>query len=224
MLQALQARIGYQFQDQRLLERALTHSSHADGTRPDQDNERLEFLGDRVLGLLTAEYLIESYPEEREGPLARGLNQLVNRKACAQVARACGLGEALRMSRSEAKSGGRDKTSILGDACEALLGAMYQDGGLPAVRAFYQRFWADIPVTLAADPKTELQEWVQGRGQEIPTYTLASRDGPDHEPVFTVSVTIGTETYKGTGRNKQAAERKAAQAALAGLNHQKDVE
>ena len=211
----LEARIGHTFQDRDLLERALTHPSVTEGARPTRHYERLEFLGDRVLGLLTAERLLALYPNEREGVLSPRLAQLVNGQACARVARRIDLGPALRLSPGESKSGGRDKSTILGDAVEALMAAIYIDGDLDAARAFFMEAWSEefaaIGEARALDPKTELQQWAQGRGLPLPIYEVIRRTGPDHAPEFVVQVTVnGLEPEQGRGRSRQAAEKAAA--------------
>jgi len=212
---ALEARIGHVFKDRDLLERALTHPSVTEGARPTRHYERLEFLGDRVLGLLTAERLLALYPEEREGILSPRLAALVNGQTCARVARRIGLGPALRLSPGETKSGGRDKATILGDAVEALMAAVYVDANLDTARAFFMDAWADefaaIGQAGALDPKTELQQWAQGRGLALPTYEVVRRTGPDHAPEFVVKVSLdGFDPEKGRGRSRQAAEKAAA--------------
>ncbi len=214
---ALEARLGYEFRNKALLHRALTHSSHGDGRRDTPDNERLEFLGDRVLGLLAADYLFGLEEGFDEGDMAPRLNALVRKEACARAARAAGLGQALRLSRAEEGHGGRDKTSILGDACEAVLGALYLDGGLEAARAFFTRFWGDALAQAArpvVEPKSALQEWAQGAGFDLPRYRLVERTGPDHAPVFVVEAMAGGRTARGTGSSKQEAERNAAREIL----------
>jgi ribonuclease-3 len=220
----LAARLGHAFADPQLLERALTHSSVGDGAQAPKrgtaprDNERLEFLGDRVLGLLTAEALIERFPVATEGELAPRLNALVSRDACARVARRIELGPALRLAAFETKSGGRDKGSILAGACEAVMAALYLDGGLEAARAFYAAAWAEEIEALPAlgaqlEVKLALQQWAQKRGRPLPAYSVLNREGPDHAPVFTVQVAVeGLEPAAGTGRSRQAAEKAAAQA------------
>ena len=210
---ALHARIGYTFSDTALLQRALTHASFGDGKHREKSYERLEFLGDRVLGLLTAERLFSDFKSAREGALAPRLNALVSKKACARVARRFEIGEFIRLGKSEDQRGGRNNDSILGDVMEALLAAVYLDGGLDTARAFYQRGWdADIEAIASrpANPKSELQEWAAKRGLE-PRYDLTEQGGPDHRPVFTVDVFIdGFAPAQGAGGNKQAAERAAA--------------
>jgi len=215
---ALEGRIRYAFRDRELLERALTHGSYGDGRRLAGDNERLEFLGDRVLGLVAAERLLEDYDDD-EGALARRFNAIVRKEACARAAERAGLGEALLMSRAAEADRGRQNASILGDACEAVLAALYLDGGLDAARAFFNRFWADELPGLAAgarDPKTRLQEWALARYAVNPTYRLIERAGPDHRPVFAVEACVGDlAPARGEGGSKQNAERSAAKALLA---------
>jgi ribonuclease-3 len=214
----LETRIGYTFKNRDLLERALTHGSYGDGRKGFKSYERLEFLGDRVLGLMTAETLFKLFDKADEGGLAPRLNALVRKEACADIARTVDLGAALKMARSEDKAGGRDKTSILGDACEALLAALYLDGGMPAAEAFYGKYWGDKIAELRrqpSDPKSALQEWAARASKTPPKYQLTERSGPDHRPVFTVEVTVGKlEPISGEGGSKQAAERAAAAALL----------
>jgi ribonuclease-3 len=216
---ALERRLGLVFTDQALLERALTHSSVGDGAKKVSDNERLEFVGDRVLGLLAAERLAELYPKSAEGELAPRLNALVSRKACAVVARKLDLGAALRLSPAETKAGGRDKDSILAGACEALMAALYHEGGLPEARRFFLEQWgdqiADLGLPRPLDPKTALQEWAQGMGKALPIYAVVERKGPDHAPVFTVEAQVaGLAPARAQGRSRQDAEKAAAQALL----------
>ena len=216
---ALERRLGLVFSDQALLDRALTHSSVGDGSKRVSDNERLEFVGDRVLGLLAAERLAELYPKSDEGDLAPRLNALVSRKACAVVARNLDLGAALRLSPAETKAGGRDKDSILAGACEALMAALYQEGGLAAARTFFLAQWADqiqdLGLPRPQDPKTALQEWAQGKGKPLPAYAVVQRTGPDHAPLFTVEAQVqGLEPARAQGRSRQDAEKAAAQALL----------
>ena len=219
-LTALETRLHYNFKDTDLLIRALTHSSYGDGQRKTPDNERLEFLGDRVLGLLTADALYE-HSAEREGTLARRLNALVRKETCAKVARQIGLGDTLLISSSEDRQGGREKTSILGDACEALIAAIYIDGGYPEAKAFYDRFWmpilAEVVKKSAKDPKTELQERAMATKNGIPVYEILERSGPDHRPLFVIEVSVnGIGSAKGTGKSKRDAERYAATHLLEG--------
>ena len=213
-----QARIGRPFNDTAVLERALTHASHGDGRSRAQSNERLEFLGDRVLGLLAAHTLHDRFGSIDEGGLAHRLNVLVNKQACARAARRCELGEALRLSPAEDRLGGREKESILADACEAVIGALYLDGGLEAARAFFERYWAEELDGLSKRPKdakSRLQEWAAGKHLPAPVYETTARKGPDHRPVFEVEVTIqGLASVRGEGGSKQAAQRAAADALL----------
>ncbi len=219
--EALAARLGHAFTDPAILERALTHASVGDGARRSvRDNERLEFLGDRVLGLLVAEHLLADDPAASEGDIAPRLNALVSREACAAVARRLELGPALRLSGGETRTGGRDKTSILAGAMEAVIAAVYEDGGLPAARAVFDRTWPPEFDRLAAAPrpkdsKTELQERTLARGLPLPAYAVTAREGPEHAPVFTVAVAVdGAEPASGQGGSRQAAEKAAARAFL----------
>jgi len=211
---ALFKRIDYHFQDTDLIQRALTHASYGDGRRNKVDNERLEFLGDRVLGLLTAKILFDK-TKTPEGVMATRLNALVRKETCARVAQTIRLGEALLMSSSEEKQGGREKISILGNACEALMAALYIDGGYKAAEDFYNRFWREeIEVVLedsTKDPKTNLQELALSIGPNVPHYTVVDRSGPDHNPTFTIRVTVEEMGEAlGEGQSKKEAEREAA--------------
>ena len=212
---ALEARIGHVFADRDLLERALTHASVGNGGAPGRDNERLEFLGDRVLNLLAAEQLFAAYPSAREGDLARRLNRLVSSGACAGVARGIGLPEALRLDPSANRVGARDSDRVLGDACEALLAALYLDAGPDAARAFFQSAWADLAASLdrepERDPKTRLQEWAMGLGLPPPDYVVTRSEGPPHDPRFTIEARLpGLAPASGAGRSKREAEKAAA--------------
>ncbi|WP_019961687.1 ribonuclease III [Woodsholea maritima] len=222
-LELFQARIGYTFADQDLLERALTHASYGDGRQRAQSNERLEFLGDRVLGLIAAERLHEAFESMNEGGLAQRLNALVRKEACARVARLIGLGEALRLSKAEERLGGRDKTSILGDACEAIIGALYLDGGLDQAKVFFDTFWAEefeAQKGRKKDAKSHLQEWAAKQGFGVPIYEDVSRKGPDHRPIFVVRVSVpGYTPVEAEGGSKQDAQRAAA----AGLLEQEHI-
>jgi ribonuclease-3 len=204
------------FKDPSLLERALRHAS-AGG----DDNERLEFLGDRVLGFLIAEMLIKKFPKESEGTLALKLNALVRMEACARVAEQAGVDKALIMAPSEDRAGGRRKGAILGDACEALIAALYLDGGILAARRFVTKYWTPLMTEVHGDlrdPKNALQEWAQGRKLGTPTYRLSKREGPDHAPRFTVDVLVkGQEPVQGEGSNLRSAEQAAARNLLARL-------
>ena len=217
-LKHLFERIGYAFNDRSLVELALTHASARPSLKPNEDNERLEFLGDRVLGLAIAELLTTSFPEASEGELARRFNQLVRAETCADVAQRWELGKLIVMSGGEAESGGRAKKTILANACEAVLGAIFIDGGYEPARDVVHRYWAAelSGLDLAApDAKSILQEWAQGRHLPLPRYIEVSREGPDHEPRFTSEVQIdGVAPERGHGANKRAAEQAAALAML----------
>jgi ribonuclease-3 len=211
----LETRLGYRFKDRALLDRALTHSSARTGRSQPLDNERLEFLGDRVLGLAIAELLLEVLPQANEGELARRFNQLVRGETCAEIARTWEVGPSLILSGSEAESGGRDKVNILADACEALLAAVFIEAGFARVRDIIRKHWADrvlqLPGSVAADAKSTLQEWAQGRGLDLPAYREVGREGPDHAPMFTAEVQIGRHyVARGSGASKRAAEQDAA--------------
>ncbi len=214
----LETKLGYRFKDPGLLERALTHASVRGGKVARSDNERLEFIGDRVLGLAIAEALNSQYPDASEGELARRYNRLVRGEACAKVARNIGLGAHLILSESEADSGGRNKTTILADAAEALLGAVFIDGGFEKARTVVSKLWQDQsePVPeVAVDAKSALQEWAQGQGLALPRYTVVARNGPDHAPRFTAEVLIsGKAPAQGEGASKRIAEQAAANALL----------
>lgn len=220
---ALETALGYKFKQEALLEQALTHSSVRGADAKRKDNERLEFIGDRVLGLAIVEVLHEAHPKAKEGDIARRYNMLVRAEACALVARKIGLGAQLVLSPSEADSGGRDKEGILADAIEAVLGAIFLDGGYVKARAVVQRIWtAEAPGRPDAsgpiDPKSALQEWAQGRGLALPVYASLERSGPDHAPVFTTEVSVkGWPPARGTGPSKRIAEQAAASLMLAVL-------
>lgn len=220
---ALQTRIGHPFKDAALLERALTHASVGEGApvgvHGPRDNERLEFLGDRVLGLLVAEKLSRDYPTANEGELSSSLHALVDKTACARVGEALGVGAALRLSPGETKTGGRRKAGVIADAVEAILAAVYLDGGLEAARTFFDKAWAKEfsapPSRTVTNPKSALQEWAQAKGRPLPTYRVADRTGSDHAPTFTVEVSVdGVEPLTAQGRSRQEAEKAAATALL----------
>ena len=216
----MEERLGHRFRNPSLIARALTHAS-ADAAR---SNERLEFLGDRVLGLAIAERLHALYPDDPEGVLALKLNALVRRETCAAVADTAGLSEHLILASAEAGSGGRKKSAILAGVCEAVIAALYLDGGMKAARAFVDRYWADAIAALTADmrdAKTALQEWAQarkGHDRSAPVYRQTAREGPDHAPLFTVAVEVaGEDPATGEGRSKREAEQAAAKAMLVRL-------
>ena len=216
----LEKALGHRFKDQQLIEVALTHASMRGGKTERADNERLEFIGDRVLGLVIAQVLIERFPSANEGELARRFNRLVRGEACARVARALGIGSHLILSESEAGSGGRAKGTILADAMEAILGAVFLDGGFEAARSVVRNLWTsqydDQHSTSAGpDAKSALQEWAQGKGLALPEYIEVSRKGPDHAPRFTSEVRIsGCAPARGEGSSKRAAEQAAARTLL----------
>ena len=214
----LERRIGHSFSDRALFERALTHGSVTKGSPRIGDNERLEFLGDRVLNLVVAEQLMKLEPTATEGALSKLMNQLVNYHACADAARRAGLRDALRVDPSATKIGARDNDRVLGDACEALIAALYLDAGLPAAKTFILTFWDALFSTLDAptkDPKTMLQEWAMARGMPAPSYRVVKQEGSAHEPVFTIAVDLpGLEAMSAVGSSKKEAERLAADAML----------
>ncbi|WP_170775328.1 ribonuclease III [Ruegeria lacuscaerulensis] len=218
-IKAFQQRLGYQFSDPELLLRALTHGSVSSPTRP--DNQRLEFLGDRVLGLVMATALLEADKKASEGQLAPRFNALVRKEACADVARQIDLGAVLKLGRSEMLSGGRRKQALLGDAMEAVIAAIYRDAGFEAARDVILRLWGDRIHKVEADArdaKTSLQEWAQARGQKPPSYVEIKRSGPDHAPIFTIAARLqdGAEAQATAGSKRQA-EQAAAKALLDSL-------
>lgn len=215
----LQSHLGYVFEDQALLERALTHASAGSGVRKPADNERLEFLGDRVLGLVIAEALSDLEPEAGVGELSKRLHGLVSGEACAHVAREFGVGAALRLPSGEARRGARDQGAILADACEALIAALYLELGLEGARRIVLRWWGPLldaphdPAT--ANPKSELQEWAAATGKPSPVYRVLARSGPDHMPQFTLEVSIEGEAPEiASAGSVRAAEKSAALALL----------
>jgi ribonuclease-3 len=216
-LRAFAARIGHDFRRPELLARAVTHSSLATPVRP--DNQRLEFLGDRVLGLVMAEALLAADKGASEGQLAPRFNALVRKETCAAVARDLGLGEVLKLGRSEMMSGGRRKEALLADAMEAVIAAVYLDAGFEAARAVVLALWGGRVGSVEADArdaKTALQEWAQGRGLPPPAYTEMGREGPDHQPLFTVEVRLSSgEAEVAQAGSKRQAEQAAARALLA---------
>jgi ribonuclease-3 len=214
-----EARIGYRFKDSALLEQALTHISALAGARNRAGSyQRLEFLGDHVLGLVVSDMLFGAFPRADEGELSRRLADLVRKEACADVARAIDLGAAIRLGASESNAGGRNRTAILADVCEALVGAVFIDGGYPAASDLIRRLWEArmrAPARPLRDAKTILQEWAQGRGLPTPSYREVERKGPDHDPEFRVTVELPDRApAEGLGRSKRAAEQAAAAAML----------
>jgi ribonuclease-3 len=215
---ALEERIGHSFADKELLDRALTHISALSGGSRANSYQRLEFLGDHVLGLVVSEMLFQAFPRANEGEMSRRLADLVRKEACADVAREIDLGPALRLGSSEAGAGGRSRATILADACEALVGAVFIDGGYNAAQKLIERYWKArmlSPARPLRDPKTILQEWAQARGLPTPEYREVSRTGPHHKPKFKVAVVLqNREPAEGMGNSKRSAEQAAAAAML----------
>ncbi|MEE9140132.1 MAG: ribonuclease III [Alphaproteobacteria bacterium] len=216
-LDELAEKLGHEFTEPRLLKEALTHPSVA-GRLGARSYERLEFLGDRVLGLAMARLLFTRYPDEEEGDLARRQSALVRREALVEVAREIGLGRYLLMSKGEDESGGRESPAILADSCEAVIGALFLDAGLGPAARFIERHWTarmEEEIHPPTDPKTALQEWAQGAGKPLPVYRTVSKVGPAHEPVFCVEVSVlGVAPASARGPSKRAAELAAAAAML----------
>ena len=212
----LKQALGHEFGSAALLEQALTHRSVALNGRASY--ERLEFLGDRVLGFTVADLLLKAYPNEAEGPLAKRHADLVRRETLADVAREADIGRYILMSKGEVDSGGQENDSILSDVCEALIAAIYRDGGIEMAQQFIARYWMGrlcAPLQPPEDAKTSLQELAQGRGLPLPEYRTVGREGPDHAPVFTVTVSVeGWDVAEGNGKSKRVAERAAAQTLL----------
>jgi ribonuclease III len=219
-LDAIEQKLGHRFSDPELLKRALTHAS----ANALLSNERLEFLGDRVLGLIVSEKLHTLYPEDAEGALALKFNALARGAACALAAESAGLSEHIVLAQSERANGGRNKPAILSGACEAVIAALYLDGGMAAARAFVERYWTEMFETLGADmrdAKTRLQEWAQARGRgesAAPIYSLKQQAGPDHAPRFVVEARVpGFDPVTGEGGSKRQAEQDAATKLLAAV-------
>ncbi len=223
-LSDIQRRIGYQFQNQELLERALTHKSYANENRLAAHNERLEFLGDAVLSLIISEYLMNACPTSSEGDLSRLRAVVVSEPALASIARDIGLGNHLLLGRGEEQTGGRDKDSLLANCLEALIASIYLDASNTAVKEFVIRFFEElIKKTCASrntlDYKTEIQELCQDRLKQLPEYRIAAETGPDHLKQFTIELIIKGEVFgRGIGKNKKEAEQRAAKEALDKLN------
>lgn len=213
---ALEKRLGYRFKDVELLERALTHVSALPAEQARWNSyQRLEFLGDRVLGLVVATMLKNTFRDADEGELSRRLAELVRAESCAEVATLLDVGPAMRLGTGEAHSGGRHKKAILADICEALIGAVYLDGGFETASALVERLWRDrmmVPRRPLRDGKTALQEWAQGRALPIPAYTEGERTGPAHNPVFLISVEVpGFLPAQAKGTSKRLGEQAAAE-------------
>ena len=235
--ESLEERLGYKFSTKELLARALTHSSavqelHAAGVEASgnallaEDNERLEFLGDAVLELLTSEYLLAAFPEWTEGQLSKSRARIVNAGSLEAAARRLRLGEHLRLGRGEEKTGGREKQTLLADAFEAVLAAVYLDAGLGAARGVLRRVLFEQALEergesiAESDRKSALQEYLQGRGRPPAEYRLAGETGPDHQKVFQIEVWVdGEYMATGEGSTKKEAEQRAARSALEQLEH-----
>jgi len=216
---ALEDRISYRFKDGDLLDCALTHISALTGSANRGGSyQRLEFLGDHVLGLVVSDMLFRNFPKANEGELSRRLADLVRKETCADMARKIDLGAAIRLGSSEAGSGGRSRDAILADVCESLIGAVFLDGGYAAAAALVETLWDErmrTPARPLRDPKTTLQEWAQGRGLPTPTYREIARSGPHHSPEFRIAVELPKlAPAEGIGRSKRAAEQAAAEALL----------
>ncbi len=216
-LSELEQRIGYVFKNRAMLREALTHGSVHEGQKRRADYDRLEFLGDRVLGLCVAERLLAEHQSEQEGELAPRFNALVNRHACARAARAAGLGDALVLSPAEEANGGRQKEAILGDICESVIAALYLDSGLETARAFIHRFWGDAfedAKGVQRDAKTSLQEWAAAKKKHL-RYVEVGQSGPEHAPHFIIEAHVeGFEPVRGEGSSKRDAQRSAAESFL----------
>jgi ribonuclease-3 len=215
----LEKRLGHRFKHPDLLQLALTHRSYANEQSLPEHYERLEFLGDAVLGMVTAQWLFERHPELPEGELSKMKAQLVSRTSLAQHAERVGLGPALRIGVGEERSGGRTKASLLADSMEAVFAAIYLDAGLDgarhAIRIMLEETGEERTQLLVSDSKTQLQEMTQALGLDLPEYRLAAAVGPDHSKVFTVEVLVGGEVAgRGDGPSKKVAEQKAAAEAL----------
>ncbi len=218
---AIEARLGHRFADRALLTEALTHSSATGRGRARRSNERLEFLGDRVLGLVIADLLIARYPDEGEGDLSRRHAALVRREALAEVAGDLDAGQWLVVGRSEEEAGGRANPALLANVVEALIGALYRDGGLMVAERFIRQHWLVLVESMAVPPrdaKTALQEWAQSRGLGLPIYQVAAVAGPAHAPRFDVSVSLADfAPGRAVAGSKRAAEQAAAEQLLARL-------
>ena len=224
-LAALEERIGHKFANAILLEQALTHvSAIGRGKSRVESYQRLEFLGDRVLGLTISEMLYAAFPRHEEGELSRRLADLVRKESCAEIAQEWDAGLYLKLGSGEASSGGRRKTAILGDVCEAIIGAVFLDAGYEAARGVIERSWRErmkAPRRPLRDFKTTLQEWAQARGLPAPSYVEIERSGPAHSPQFVIAVEVeGFAAAQAHGASKRAGEQGAARAFLARENIQ----
>ncbi|HVV41535.1 MAG TPA: ribonuclease III [Nitrobacter sp.] len=218
VMAAIEQRLGHKFADPSLLTTAFTHVSALKSSRGDS-YQRLEFLGDHVLGLVVSDMLYRAFPKADEGELSKRLADLVRRETCIDVAKSLDLLEGIKLGAVGASAGARLRSSVLGDICEAVIGAVYLDGGYAAAAAFVERNWLERmrkPVRPLRDPKTVLQEWAQGKGLPTPVYREIERTGPHHDPRFRVAVELpGLEAAEGTGGSKRAAEKAAASAMIA---------
>ncbi|MEM6812469.1 MAG: ribonuclease III [Pseudomonadota bacterium] len=209
-LKEFQNKIGYAFDDEHWLERALTHSS----TNEDYNYQRLEFLGDRVLGLVIASRLFRDFRQEREGGLAKRHTALIQGHTCAMIGQAYGFQDYMILSQSEEEAGGRSNENIIADIVESVIGAIFVDGGYEKAEEIVLKLWGDNIHNLEEapqDPKTELQEWVQARGLELPLYEIVNKDGPDHAPVFTIRLVVqGAEPIEADGPSRRQAEKTVA--------------
>ena len=216
-LDRVESLIGYAFKDRDLLQRALTHASFGDGSGPDQSYERLEFLGDRILGLMAAEYLDRQHPGAREGDLTRRFHPMVRKETCAAVAEALGLAEHV-MSGELQTYAGKTRMNILGDIAEALIAAIYLDGRFEAAQAFFERHWLpnlDKVSLPQKDPIVRLQDLTLKKSRKLPVYEIVAQGGTSHKPVFECEVRVDNRApVRGTGSSKQAARRAAAAAML----------
>ena len=215
----LKKRLDHDFADESLLTVALTHASALDPSESVAGSyQRLEFLGDRVLGLVVATMLHRHFPSADEGELARRFNHMVKRETCAEIATELNIGGAMRIGQSEAQTGGRKKAALLADICEAVIAAIYLDGGYEAAERFVKRLWEPRMLSWSGplrDAKTTLQEWAQSKGLPTPRYDVISREGPDHAPNFVIGVTVqGLAQGQGRGGSKRASEQSAAEAVL----------
>ncbi len=217
-LEELQQKIGYQFTDQDLLETALTHSS----TGKEKNYERLEFLGDRVLGLVIASLLFAKFPDEKEGDMAKRLASLVQGQTLAELSGRIDLGDFILFSDSEAAAGGAENEHILADVFEAVIGAIYLDGGFEPCRVLIETNWQDILFTMKKPPqhpKTAIQEWAQGQGLPLPLYEVTAQTGPDHAPIFEIKLTVkGHGPIHASGRSRAEAEKEAAHLFMEGVD------
>jgi ribonuclease-3 len=217
---AIEARIGHKFADLSLLSAAMTHvSALKSSRRRGESYQRLEFLGDHVLGLIVSDMLYRAFPEADEGELSKRLADLVRKESCAEVAKTLGLTDDIKLGAVGAGAGARLRKSVLGDICEAVIGAVFLDGGYPAAATFVERNWTERmrkPRQPLRDPKTVLQEWAQGKGLPTPVYREVERTGPHHDPQFRVAVDLpGLAPAEGVGGSKRAAEKVAASVMIA---------